>query len=318
MAMTPAKSKRPDKQPEAAIQSRKLKQPAYRSFRLHKRIKGERLPGAFRVFGAALQMLGRHWKVFLGIVFIYGVLNMVFVQSFHAATGLDEAKSSFDQVFTDSWGPLASGFTVFAYLLGSSGNTVSSTAGAYQLILTLIVSLALIWTLRQLHTGHEVKVRDGFYRGMSPLVQFVLVLIVVALQLIPAAVGLLLYETVVSGNIASTGLEQVLWALLTFGLAVLSLYMISSSLFALYIVTLPGLTPLRALRSARQLVANRRWAVMRKVLFLPLATVVLAGALMVPLIVLVTPVAAWVFFALTMLLIPVVHSYMYTLYRAML
>ena len=57
-------------------------------------------------------------------------------------------------------------------------------------------------------------------------------------------------------------------------------------MFALYIVTLPDMTPMKALRSARELVRYRRWTVLRKVLFLPLMLLVVAAIIMVPIIIL--------------------------------
>lgn len=268
--------------------------------------------------GSAFVLLAKNWKAVLGIVVIYGILNAVLVQGFKAAGDLTELKLFLDELFVGGWSQLASGVTVFTYMLGSSGNTINPKAGAYQLILILLVSLALIWILRNAYAGNKLRVRDSLYKGMAPLVPFVLVLVVVCLQLIPLAIGLSLYTTVTSSQIAATGLEQLLWALLAFMLGLLSMYMISSSLFALYIVTLPDMTPMKALRSARQLVANRRWFVMLKILFLPVSLLLLAGILVVPVILLATPYAVWVFFVVSMLLLPVMHSYMYTLYRSLL
>lgn len=276
------------------------------------------LPNVFQLIREATSILGRHWKVFGGIALLYGVLNALLVRGFGAAGNLGEAKLTLDQVFTGNWGELASSFTLFAYLLGSSGNSGSPTAGVYQFVLAVIVSLALIWALRQLYAKHTTRVRDGFYRGMSPLIPFVLVMSVVALQLLPLAIGAGAYTTVVSNGIAVTPLEQLLWAVPTFGLTVLSLYLVSSSLFALYIVTLPDMTPVAALRAAKQLVAKRRWTVMRKILFLPLVLLLAAAVVIVPVILFATPLAAWLFFVLTMCLLPVIHSYMYALYRSML
>jgi len=326
MATAPATSKpkpKPKKSaPKSAVhlsaESRQLKKPAYQSFKLSKRIKGEVLPGAFGLFRSAARILLANWKVFLGIVAVYGLLNALLVHSFSNSGDLSNLKSTLDQFFGGGWSKLAGGAATFAYLVGSSGNTSSPTAGVYQVLLLILVSLALIWTLRQVHAGHTVRIRDGFYHGMYPLVQFGLVVLAVLVQLVPMAIGLALYTTVTSNNIAVTPLEQVLWGLLAFVLSVLSLYMISSSLFALYIVTLPDMTPFKALRSARQLVANRRWSVLRKILFLPLALILLAAVIMVPLIMFATPVAAWVFFLLIILLFPFAHSYMYALYRALI
>lgn len=276
------------------------------------------LPGVFSLFARSLGVLYRNWKVFLGIVLIYGLFNALLIQSFSAAGNVGEIKSILDELFTGSWGKLAGGLTVFTYLLGSSSNTASPSSGTYQLILTLVISLAVIWTLRQLYAGHAVRVRDAFYRGMTPIIQFVLVIVVVILQLLPLTLGTLLYSTVTANGIAATALESLVWALLAVALSAVSLYWISSSLFAVYIVTLPDMTPMKALRSAKQLVAGRRLAVIGRVLFLPIALLVLAVLIVMPVILFATPLAVWAFFALTMVLLPLSHSYMYALYRSLL
>lgn len=320
MAKTAPKTPKTATKKAAIASPRQLKEPKYTSFKLSKRIKirREKLPNAFRLMGAALKIIKHHWKVFLGVVLIYGVLNATLVQGFNAVGNLEETRTSLGQVFNGNWSELASSLTVFLYMLGASGNTTNPTAGAYQFILIFVVSLAMIWLLRQAYADKQFKIRDGFYEGMAPLVKFFLVALVIFLQLIPMAVGLGLYALAVGGQIATMFVEQILWALFALVMSIVSLYMVSSSIFALYIVTLPDMTPLQALRTARQLSANRRWAVLRKVFFLPIAILVMAAIIVVPILIWATPVAAWTFFALTMLFLPVTHSYLYTLYRAML
>jgi len=322
MAKTPAKTKKAKQKasptPKPA-NARQLKQPKYASFKLSKTvIKGEKLPSAFRLFRDAGGVLFRNWKIFLFVLVIYGLVNALLVQGFRASGDVATAKDSFSHLFGGSLAQFTNGLTLFAFMLGSSGNTTNATAGVYQFIMVILTSLALIWILRQLFAGNQVRMRDGFYRGMTPLVPFLLVLIVIGLELIPMAVGLMLYGFIVSNGIAASMLEQILWAMVAFIGIVITLYMLTSSLFALYIVTLPDMTPMKALRTARQVVANRRWMVLRKILFLPLALCVLAGLVIIPIIVFATPLAVWAFFLLTMLLWPVLHSYMYVLYRAMI
>ncbi len=300
----------------ASAVPRRLKRPSYKSFRLAKRIKGEKLPGAFRLFGGAMVVLYRNWKVFLGITGLYALLTLLFVQGF-GSSNIGQVKANLDTALSGDVGQIFSGVVLSLYLLGSSGGTSGATA-AYQMILILVTSLALIWTLRHVYAGNKVRIRDGFYQGMSSLVQFVLVLAVVLLQILPMVVGLWLYALVVSGGIAASFTEQVIWTILAFILSVVTLYMLTSSLFALYIVTLPDMTPLKALRSARQLVANRRWSVMRKILFLPVALLVLIIVIVLPTILFATPLAIWVFFVVSMLLLPAVHSHMYSLYRSLI
>lgn len=304
---------------KAAPKLRKLKQAEYKSFKLQKRIKHPiRLPNVYHLTKASAQLLWQYKKLFAGITLTYGLLNLILVQGIAGSTDLSELKDTLDEVFTGNFAGLASGLGVFAVLVTSAGNTSSETAGAYQFFLALIGSLAMIWALRQVMAGAKLRIRDAFYRGMYPLVPFVLVLLVIGLQLIPLLIGSTLYTTIVTNGIAVYMIEKVLWALLYGLLALLSFYMLSSSLFALYIVTLPDMTPMKALRSARELVRFRRWTVLRKIIALPIILLVVAAIIMVPIIVWLTPLAQWVFFLLTMSSLLAVHTYLYNLYRELL
>jgi len=89
-------------------------------------------------------------------------------------------------------------------------------------------------------------------------------------------------------------------------------------MFALYIACQPDVAPLQALRSTKQLVMNRRWAIIRKVLFLPLILVIVNGIILLPFILVYAPAALWVFYVISMFNIMIIHSYYYTLYRSLL
>lgn len=264
------------------------------------------------------RIIWSHKKLFIGITLVYGVLNLVLVQGLAGNTDVSNLKHTLDQVFTGNLGSLVSGLSIFVVLVSSAGNSSSQTAGAYQLFLAIITSLAVIWALRQILSGDSIRIRDAYYRGMSPLVPFILILLVIGLQLIPAFIGATLYSQIITGGIAVYFIEKLVWAVLFGLLVLLSLYMLSSSLFALYIVTLPNMTPMKALRSARQLVRYRRWTVLRKVICLPIILLVLAAIIMVPIIIWLTPFAQWIFFLLTMFALVAVHTYMYSLYRELL
>jgi hypothetical protein len=316
----PKTPKTPVRPKAASTTNRRLKIPSYhRSFSLHKRIKPTRpLPGAFRLLGRSLLTLKRHWKLFLAIILVYGVLNIILVRGLAGGSDLAQVKSALSQTFGGHGSRLTTGLTLFVYLLGSSGNSSNANAGIYQTLLVLLVSLATIWALRQVYSKTVIRARDAFYRGIYPLVPFILVLLTIGLQLLPLLIAVLLYSTIISGGIAVYVIEKILWIVLFVILALASLYMICSSLFALYVVTLPNMTPMKALRSARELIRHRRWLVLRKILFLPLALIVVAAVIMFPLILFATVAAEWAFFVLSMLGLIVIHSYMYALYRELL
>jgi hypothetical protein len=277
-----------------------------------------KLPNVWRLTSDTWQTLWQNKWIFGGIALVYAVLSLILVQGLAGGTDVTSLKNNLNHAFSGNLGSLASALSVFAVLVGSSGNGSSQAAGGYQLSLAIVTSLAVIWALRQVLAGKTIRIRDAYYRGMYPLIPFVLVLLIIGLQLLPFVIGSTLYSLVVTNGIAVNTLERIGWLLLFVATMAWSIYMISSSLFALYIVTLPDMTPLKAVRSARGLVKNRRWAIILRLIFLPVILLVIAAIIMVPVIIVLTVLAKWVFFLLTMLVLVVVHGYIYTLYRELL
>jgi hypothetical protein len=299
---------------------RTLKLPKYSSF--SKRIKhpGPKLPGSFKILKGSLIVLKQNWKLFLGITVVYTALTLLLVRGFSGGVNVGQLKSSLTSSLQGNANQLSVGVTLFGTLIGSSNSGTTDVAGLYQTTLIILVSLASIWALRQVHAKSKTKVsiKNSFYKSTYSLTPFILVLLIVGLQLIPMLIGASIYATVMNNGLAVTVSEQFLWGALFFITALVSLYLITSSIFALYIVTLPDMTPMKALRSARQLVKHRRWTVLRKVLFLPFALLVIFSVIIVPLIIVLPAIAGWVYFILSMAVIVVIHSYMYSLYRELL
>jgi len=282
------------------------------------RIKYEALPSSFKVLWRSLEILREHWDLFLGILVIYGVVNIILVKGFATGLDLSSIKSAVSGTFHGHLKDLGTSTALFVYLLGGTGNSSNAAAGAYQSFLIIVTSLTLIWAMRQVYAGVKVGIRESYYKACYPLVPICVVILIIAVQIIPFVIGAGLFSAVVGGGIANSIPEEILTGIICLGLVILSLRWLSSSLFALYIVTLPDMTPLKALRSARDLVRFRRLEIFRKILFLPIAILFIFAVIMTPIILFVTVVAAWAFFILTMLGLAIFHSYMYTCYREML
>lgn len=276
------------------------------------------MPTALQLFGTTMRMLKSNWKLFGGIALVFGVINVVFVQSLGTTSDFANTKSTFDTLFTGNFANLFSNLASFASLMSTSGQSSDPSTGSYQAMWVLIVSLATIWALREAYAGRTIKIRDAFYNGMYPLVPFVLVMMVIALEFIPLVVGATLFTTVIGNGIAVTGVEIFIWAFLFFLLALLSIFMVSSTMFALYISCQPGVKPMQALRSTKQLVTNRRWAIIRKILFLPFIVLLLNALIIMPVIAIFAPAALWVFYVVSMFNMMIIHAYYYTLYRSLL
>src|SRR5262249_33506988 len=141
---------------------------------------------------------------------------------------------------------LSDAFSGYGSLIGGSsgGGQADSTVQTFLLILE---SLVIIWALRQLLAGEVIKVKQAYYQSMSPLVPFLLVLGVIILQLIPLTLGGAIFGVVASS--ANNGAATALFGLLFVLLGGWSVYMVSGSIFAIYIVTLPNMQPRQALRA---------------------------------------------------------------------
>ncbi len=297
--------------------------PTHRSFRITKKrfTHPKPLPTLISLFRETGKLLGNNKKLFLGIVVVQAVLSLLFVQGISGTTNLNELKGEIQDTLgggVSTSEQIGTGFTLFAYLASSTSTSTGGAAGVYQFFLAVIISLAVIWAVRQLLAGEKPRLKESFYKSTYPVIPFMLVLFVVGLQLLPALFGNLLYSTVISSGLAVTGVERILWLVVTLLLVLLSLYMLASSLFAVYIVTLPEMTPMKALRSARQLVLHRRFRVMLRVVALPLFLLCVALLLFVPALIVATSLAQPLFLIFSSLAFVTTHVYMYQLYRGLL
>ncbi len=274
-----------------------------------------RLPYAWVIGQQALRLLWSYKKSFGLLALVYALLTFVFVREFSGGINVQGLRSELNTVFGADKS-LNTSAAIFVTLL-TSGSSSSTIGSVYQWIFLVIVSLAIIWALRMSKAGELWQVKDAFYKGMYPLVPFILIILVVALQLLPFFLGATAYSFV-SGSVAISFVEKLPWLVAFIALTAVSGYFLITSLVAVYAVTLPDMTPLQALRSAKQLVSGRRLQVLRKMLFLPFSLVLILGIIVLPVILVLPAIAQWLFFGLSMVALIVVHAYMYELYRNLL
>lgn len=317
----PASSKNPNPRRSVRTGQRLRHLPRFKSRKIKQQIRAGRpkIKGSFRRFWGVLKLVRQNPKLYIGITIIYALLTLLFVRGFAGGASLGEQRATLQELFQ---GVRFSGAITTAALFSSLVNNVSNAnlanGAAYQALLLIIISLSVIWATRKVYASGNPRLRDAFYKSMTPFVPFVLVLIIVGIQLIPLLLGNWLYSVVTSGAIAVSITEKVIWFVAFIMLVGTSLYLLSSSIFALFIVTLPDMTPLKALRNARMLVRYRRWTLLRKILFLPLALFVVAAVIMVPFLVWLPVVAEWVFFVLSLFSWVIALTYLYMLYRELI
>lgn len=279
-----------------------------------------KLPSVWRLSVDSLKILWRRRWLFGGIVLFYGIVNLVVAQGFSSGLNVSTTKAQLTSLFQGHFSQLDSGLTIYALMLASLGGSSSNSGGGfgYSLLFAVIASLALIWSIRNVSNSVPVKIRDAYYRGIYPLIPFLAILLLIGIELLPLVAGISLYVLAINNTIAVTALEKLLFIVIMVGLSALSLFLISSSVFALFIVTLPEMTPVKALRSARDLVRKRRWPILFRLLYLPVALLIVSAIIMLPFIIFASVIAQWVFLALSLILLAIAVSYLYNLYREML
>jgi hypothetical protein len=308
--------KRPKKAAATAGRVRKLTKKQTKG-KLKKAVKTRAsLPGSFKLTKRVLSILKNHWKVLGGIVVVYLLLNIVFASGISNISGnFETIKSNLQASGGHNLWQAAGGF---AALVGTSGAGGSSTGSTLQSLLFIIVSLVIIWSLRHLLSGQAITVKQAYYKAMDPFIPFLLVIAVIIIQLLPMTVGAYLLSAVSGSIFTSSGAATVFSIVIFALLAAWSIYMVSASIFALYIVTLPGMQPRQALRSARDLVRFRRLTVLRKVFFMPLFILIVMGLIIVPLIIYASFIVPMAFYVISALALLFAHTYLYSLYRGLI
>lgn len=316
------KAKSPENSYKTSEGKRVRRTPKHQSFRLSrsKVIKKNTrpMPGFLHLLRGSWQLIYRNKRTFGALALIYAVLLFVFIKAFGLEFSLSDAKSSLNEYFGDSISNVDKSLGLFYELLQSSGTSSDPSAGVYQFFLSVFLILATIYIVRKLLAGDKVSVKEAFYNGMYPIIPFFLVLLVLVVQLIPAYFGNLVLATVLNNGLAVTALESVFWYVLYGLLVLLSLYMITSSMFALMIVTLHDVTPMQALRSARELVLHRRFKIWLRILLLPLVLLVVMSVIFMPLVVILPVLAEALFLFVGSLAIIFSTVYFYNLYRQLL
>lgn len=270
------------------------------------------LPGSFQLVRRSAAIISKNWQLFGGILLVYAVLNVFFASSISSVSNaISYLRSSIDA--DHSLGGAISGFSGLFNGSGAAGSAANSAA---VILLVLLESLVLIWALRHILAGKKVSIKQAYYSAGGPLVPFLLIVFVLILQLLPLTAGSLVFSAVVA--VSSSGLAQSLAGAVYIALAAWTIYMISASIFSVYIVTLPGTQPLEALRSSTRLVRFRRWPVIRKILFLPIFIVLAMAIITVPLIIAAPWLAAPLFYVFGIVSLLFAHTYLYSLYRSLL
>ncbi len=306
----------------------------HRSFqRTYRRdyIRSLRLPGYWAFTGYVYRTLLGQKKLFLGLAGFYALLTVLLVglTSQENYTQLSEIiRDAGEELSVGNFSELENAGLVLVNIATGTLNVGKTEAqGIYAALLGVLVWLTTVWLLRVTMAGQRPRLRDGLYNAGAPLVSTLMVALALLFQLLPVVLAIIAYGAAASTGLLNAGVEaMVFWAGASL-LGLLSLYWISSTLFGLIVVTLPGMYPWRAIVTSGDLVVGRRIRLMLRVVWLLLTIIVIWALIMIPLILLdawikgLWPVIEWIpvipvaLVAVASFTVVWSSAYMYLLYR---
>lgn len=249
----------------------------HRSFRRTRRrdyVRSLEIPGYLGFTREVWRVITKNKRLFISLTAFYGISGAALVglssqDTYSEISGLlDQTTGTF---FSNGWGSIEqAGLLVVSGLSGSFNPDLSDVQQIYSILLLLLTWLTTIWLLRTILTGKRPRLRDGLYSAGSPIVATVIVLLIMVMQLVPAALGVLVMNAAIGSKLFASGLVAMVITAAAALAIVLSLYWITSTILALVVVTLPGMYPWQAIKSAGDLVVGRRLRILKRLMWLML------------------------------------------------
>jgi len=290
-----------------------------------------KLPGNIAFTKYVSKTIWKNRKLFAMLALFYAILTvfMVGIASQDTyKTLVDTLNNTSGNLFSSGFGEIGkAGLLFVTAATGGLSQNLTDIQQVYTGIITILTWLTSVWLLRNILAGHKIKLRDGLYNAGSPIVATFIVALVFLVQLLPIALAIIGYTAASLTGLLDSGIEAMLFWVVAALLATLSMYWITSTLFALVIVTLPGMYPFKALKTAGDLVVGRRFRILLRFVWMMFITVLIWAITMIPLILLdkwikglwsaiswlpTIPVVLLVLGAITIVWI---SSYVYLLYR---
>lgn len=263
----------------------------HRSFRLSRRrdyVRPIVLPGLWALTAEVFLVFWRYRTLFIPLALLYAILYGVLVGLTSQTTYSELSLALEDlggEAFGGDWGAFSQVGALFVAVMTSGlGVALTEAQQIFAVLLGLMVWLSVVWLLRNRMAGHAVNLRDGLYSSASPLFATIVVSFVIVLQLVPVAIAAIGYAAASSTGLLSGGVEAMLFWFAAGLLALLSFYWVAGSLFALVVVTLPGMYPLKALKNSGDIVFGRRLVLLTRMLWMGSIIFVLWALVLVPLI----------------------------------
>ncbi len=293
------------------------------------------VPGLLSHALTSFGMIFKNWRTFVPLMLCIVFMNVILVglmseETYQSFQDVLDAKSY--ELAGSQIGQVAKASLLLISTVATGGltNGMSEVQQVFAILLFLVTWLATIYLVRHLLAKHRVKMRDGLYNALTPLISTLVVVGVVFLELIPVFIVIITYSAAVATDFLSTPFYALVYFIFAALLALLSLYLLSSSVVGLVAVTAPGIYPMVALRTTSNLVYGRRIKLLVRLLFLVVVLAICWVLVMLPIILLdlwlkssfeflgAVPFVSFMMLCMTVFTTIYIATYLYLYYRRML
>ena len=247
------------------------------------------VPGIMHHIFATFGMIFKNWKLFLPLLLIVVVVSILFVGLMSEAT-YQQFQEVLDQTSAD-YGVEELGSVMKAGLLlistvttGGLSGGAGEAASVFGVIIFLVIWLTTIFLLRHILAKHKVKLRDGLYNAMTPLISTLAIFVIALIQCIPLFFLVVVGAAAVKTEFLATPFYALVFFIFAALMVILSGYLLSSTLMGMVAVTAPGMYPMRAMHAASDLMMGRRIKFVIRLIALLIAVAIVWVIVMLPLI----------------------------------
>lgn len=306
----------------------------HRSFRRTLRRDYERslrLPGYVAFTFDVLRTLTVQRRLFVGLVVVYAVLGGIFVglasqDAYSQLSDLIDATGS--DIFTGGLAGISEAtLLLVAGVSGSIYPELSDAQRVFAILIALLVWLTTVWLLRAVLSGGSPRLRDGLYNAGAPIAGTAVIVGALIVQLLPATIGIIAFNSAIETGVFSSGFMAMTITIIVGLLILVSAYWVVATFFALVVVTLPGMYPWNALRTAGDIVIGRRTRLLLRLLWLLVLNMISIVITLLPVILIqrwlsgiapvvgAIPIVPIVFALVSSSLVVWSAAYVYILYR---
>ncbi len=268
-----------------------------------------------------IAMIFQTFKIFLNHKKFWGFLmawylffNLLFVRGLASGINVGNANQEFKKVFTgQSNQTLKTTFSSLNLLLNQSS---SGSSQVFNFFLTVFLISIILWSLKNFAEQNKISVRQAIYQGIDRLVPLLIIIIFIFLDFIPAIITVYIYSQVSHFHIDQTIIEKILWFIIFIAGILLTFYLLVAHLISLVVtVNQPALMPRQAIKQAKKIVKNRRFIVMLDLLIFLILIFIIALITMLIVIIGFSIIAPWIYYLLTILILPIIIVFIDVLYR---